>query len=196
MSRDRSRPRLFLGAAKVRYRLARGLLPAARAGVGVDLKDAALVLGPLDDALGDPSLKRALRVAHRNHLRHEASAVGDVDGVAAFYQVDVDAGVLPELPDADPLLRQVRRGVVHGIARVPQVRIEGLAALPVTLLCHAATVAHDCYSAPAFRNALSPGMGATTGWPVPACRGAQGSCRRARLLNGGTMVTITPRSGA
>ena len=102
-----------------------------------------LVLGPLDDALGDPPLERALRVAHRDHLRDEAAAVGDVDGIAALHQVDVDAGVLPELADADPLGRQVGRRVVHRIARVAEIRVERLTPAPVALLWQEASVAHD-----------------------------------------------------
>ena len=127
-------------AEQLRKRLARDRLPGGRARVRVDFEDAAVILRPFDDTFGDPALKRALRVAHRDHLRDEAATVGDVDGVTALHEVDVDAGVLPELADADPLSGQVRCRVVHGITRVPEVRIERLAASPVALLCHAA----DC----------------------------------------------------
>src|ERR1700758_536987 len=103
MSRGRSRPVLFFGGAQLPERLARRRLARGRARVGVDLQDAALVLGALDDALGDPALKRALRVAHRDHLGDETAAVGDVDGVTPLYEVDVDAGMLPQFTDADAL---------------------------------------------------------------------------------------------
>src|ERR1700761_1972241 len=150
MSRGRSRSLLVLGGAQLRKRLARDRLPGGRARVRVDFEDAAVILRPFDDTFGDPALKRALRVAHRDHLRDESAAVGDVDGVTALYEVDVDAGVLPELADADPLSGQVRCRVVHGITRVPEVRIERLAASPVALLCHALTVAHDMLQSPSF----------------------------------------------
>ena len=113
-----------------------------RAEVGLDLENAAVVFRALDDAPGDPAFERALRVADRDHLGDEAAAVGDVDRVTALDQVDVDAGVLAQLADADPLRRQVARGVVHGVARVPKIRVERLAPAPVALVWHARTVAH------------------------------------------------------
>src|SRR6266404_5273969 len=116
MSQCRSRPVHFLGGAQLPDRLARARLARGCAWVRVDLKDAALILGALDYALGDPSFQRALRVADRDHLGDETAAVGDVDGVTALYEVDVDAGVLPQLANADPLPRQVRCRVVHGVA--------------------------------------------------------------------------------
>src|ERR1700743_2784080 len=109
MSRGKSRPALFLGSPQPRERVARGRLAGGRARVRIDLEDAAVVLGALDDALGDPAFKRALRVAHRDHLGDETAAVGDVDGVAALYEVDVDAGMLPQFADAAALWRQGRK---------------------------------------------------------------------------------------
>src|ERR1700733_2187059 len=103
MSRGKSRPALFLGGAQPRERLTGGRLAGGRARVGVDLEDAAVVLGALDDTLGDPALKRALRVANRDHLGDETPAVGDVDGVTALHEVDVDACVLSQFADADAL---------------------------------------------------------------------------------------------
>src|SRR5580692_5896447 len=140
MSRGKSRSLPFLAGPQLLKRVARARLPGSSGWIRLDLEDAALILGALDDALGDPALKRALRVAHRDHLRDEAAAVRDVDGVAALHEVDVDAGVLPQLADADPLRRQVGCRVVHGVARVPEVRVERLAPAPVALLCHA----RDC----------------------------------------------------
>src|SRR6202035_3594006 len=103
----------------------------------------------------------------------ETAAVGDVDGVAALYEVDVDAGMLPQFADADPLGRQVGSRGMHGITHVAEVWIERLAASPVALLCHAATVAHDMLQSADFRQRVAIGNG---GQP----------------LAGGTSVTITP----
>src|ERR1700744_1307201 len=62
---------------------------------------------------------------------------------------------------------------MHGITHVAEVWIGRLAASPVALLCHAATVAHDMLQSADFRQRVAIGNG---GQP----------------LAGGTSVTITP----
>ena len=110
--------------------------------IRLDLEDAAVIFRALDDPLGNPALERALRVADRDHLGDEPSPVGDVHRVTALHQVDVDAGMLAQFADADSLGWQIARGVVHGVARVPKIRVERLTPAPVALLWHGGTVAH------------------------------------------------------
>src|SRR5262249_39905569 len=68
---------------------------------GLEVADAARLLGRLDDSGGDQAFQRAARFPDRDELGHQPPPVGDVHRVALLREVDVDARVLAQFPDPD-----------------------------------------------------------------------------------------------
>ncbi len=68
---------------------------------GLDVQQAARILGGLDDAGGDEPFQRAFHVPGRDEAGDEPPPVGDVHGLSLLHEIHVDTGVLAQFTDAD-----------------------------------------------------------------------------------------------